>query len=175
MEDESANEMDSNHPLPSHHHHHHHMEPMLNDSRKRTNHQTGNYHTTLGMVDSLAQQQNFVPGKSSTKKNIQGHHSCSICLLFVVHGATVIDASSSPSPPSTYSPQSSPSESRHSPNASGKHSSTKYSNSGTSASSHGASHHNDLSGTASASNRLNGNGLVFANEFVCVCHFQGQF
>ena len=64
MEDESANEMDSNHPLPSHHHHHpHHMDPMLNDSRKRTNHQPGNYHTPMGMVDSLAQQQNFVPGK----------------------------------------------------------------------------------------------------------------
>jgi len=33
MEDESANEMDSNTPTPSHHH----IEPTLNDSRKRTN------------------------------------------------------------------------------------------------------------------------------------------
>ena len=87
--------------------------------------------------------------------------------LFVVHGATVIDASSSPSPPSTYSPLSSPSESRTSPNASGKHSSTKFSNSGISASSHGTSHHNDLTGTASASNRLNGTRIIR----VCVFHF----
>lgn len=33
MEDESANEMDSNHPLPSHHH----LESNINDARKRTN------------------------------------------------------------------------------------------------------------------------------------------
>ena len=62
MEDESANEMDSNHPLPSHHH----LDPMLNDSRKRTNHQTGGYHSSLVMVDDIAQQsaqqQNFLSG-----------------------------------------------------------------------------------------------------------------
>ena len=71
MEDESANEMDSNHPLPSHHHHqqhhHHHLDPMLNDSRKRTNHQAGNYHAPLPMVDTLAQQPNFVPGRSKSE------------------------------------------------------------------------------------------------------------
>ncbi len=72
----------------------------------------------------------------------------------LVHGTTGIDASSSPSPPSTYSPQSSPSESRTSPNVSTKQQSTKFSNSGTSltASSHGTSHHNDLPG---GTNRLN--------------------
>jgi hypothetical protein len=63
MEDESANEMDSNHPLPSHHHH---LEPVLNDSRKRTNHQTGNYHSSLGMIDGIGQQtgqqSNFLSG-----------------------------------------------------------------------------------------------------------------
>jgi hypothetical protein len=63
MEDESANEMDSNHPLPSHSHH---LEPPLNDSRKRTNHQTGNYHPSLTMNDEIgqqtAQQQNFLSG-----------------------------------------------------------------------------------------------------------------
>ncbi len=66
MEDESANETDSNHPLPSHHH----LEPILNESRKRTNHQTGNYHSSLVMVDGIAQQtgqqqqqqQNFLSG-----------------------------------------------------------------------------------------------------------------
>ena len=62
MEDESANEMDSNQPLPSHHH----LEPMVNESRKRTNHQTGNYHSSLAMVDGMGQptgaQQNFLAG-----------------------------------------------------------------------------------------------------------------
>jgi hypothetical protein len=63
MEDESANEMDSNHPPPSHHH----LDPILNDSRKRTNHQTENYHTSLRMADGIAQQtvqqqQNFLSG-----------------------------------------------------------------------------------------------------------------
>ncbi len=73
----------------------------------------------------------------------------------LVHGTTGIDASSSPSPQSTYSPQSSPSESRTSPNASAKQQSTKFSNSGPSASSHATSHHNDLTG-GGGTNRLNG-------------------
>jgi hypothetical protein len=39
MEDESATEMDSNHPPPSHHqtHRQHHLDIPLNDSKKRTN------------------------------------------------------------------------------------------------------------------------------------------
>ena len=39
MEDESATEMDSNHPLPAHHqtHHQHHLDMTLNESKKRTN------------------------------------------------------------------------------------------------------------------------------------------
>jgi len=131
MEDESANEMDSNHPHSSHHH----LEPILNDSRKRTNHQTGGYHPSLTMADDIAQQ-------SGQQQN-----------FLSVHGTTGIDASSSPSPPSTYSPQSSPSESRTSPNASAKQQSSKFSTNGTSASAHGASHHNDLPG--GAANRLN--------------------
>lgn len=62
MDDESGNEMDSNHPLSSHHH----LEPTINDSRKRPNHQTGNYHPGLSMPDGLGQptgqQQNFLSG-----------------------------------------------------------------------------------------------------------------
>jgi len=90
-------------------------------------------------------------------------------LLIIVHGTAGIDASSSPSPQSTYSPQSSPSESRTSPNVLSKQQSTsnlnnKFSmntNSGTlltSASSHVTSHHNDLTGGGGggATNRLNG-------------------
>ncbi len=86
----------------------------------------------------------------------------------IVHGTVGIDASSSPSPQSTYSPQSSPSESRTSPSVASKQQSTsnlnnKFSmntNSGTaltSASSHVTSHHNDLTGGGGgATNRLNG-------------------
>ncbi len=39
MEDESATEMDSNHPIQSHQqtHHQHHLDITLNDSKKRTN------------------------------------------------------------------------------------------------------------------------------------------
>jgi hypothetical protein len=39
MEDESATEMDSNHPISSHHqtHHQHHLDITLNDSKKRPN------------------------------------------------------------------------------------------------------------------------------------------
>lgn len=39
MEDESANEMDSNQPISSHHstHHQHHLDIPLNDSKKRSN------------------------------------------------------------------------------------------------------------------------------------------
>jgi hypothetical protein len=86
----------------------------------------------------------------------------------IVHGTGGIDASSSPSPQSTYSPQSSPSESRTSPNVASKqqsssnlnHKFSMNSNSGTSltsASSHVTSHHNDLTGGGSgATNRLNG-------------------
>lgn len=39
MEDDSGNEMDSNHPIPSHHqtHHQHHLDMTLNDSKKRPN------------------------------------------------------------------------------------------------------------------------------------------
>ncbi len=91
-------------------------------------------------------------------------------LLNIVHGTPGIDASSSPSPQSTYSPQSSPSESRTSPSAASKQQSAanlnnKFSmntNSGTtltSASSHVTSHHNDLTG-GGASNRLNGKVIV---------------
>jgi len=62
MDDESGNEMDSNHPLSSHHH----IEPPINDSRKRPNHQTGNYHPNLSMNDGIGQQttqqQNFLTG-----------------------------------------------------------------------------------------------------------------
>ncbi|CAF2511227.1 unnamed protein product [Rotaria sp. Silwood2] len=146
MEDESANEMDSNHQLPSHHH----LDPTINDSRKRTNQsqQAGNYHPSLSMVNGIGQQttqqQNFLS----------------------VHGTTGIDASSSPSPQSTYSPPSSPSESRTSPNSSSKQQSTSNinnkfsinSNSGTpliAASSHVTSHHNDLTGGGGANNRIN--------------------
>lgn len=35
MDDDSATEMDSNHPLPAHHQHH--LDVNLNDSKKRTN------------------------------------------------------------------------------------------------------------------------------------------
>jgi hypothetical protein len=72
MDDESGNEMDSNHPLPSHHH----IEPTLNDSRKRPNNQTGNYHPVLSMTDGIGQQttqqqqqqqQNFLTGFFSSK------------------------------------------------------------------------------------------------------------
>jgi len=84
--------------------------------------------------------------------------------LNLVHGTTGIDASSSPSPQSTYSPQSSPSESRTSPNVSAKQQSTSTinnkfsmnSNSGTPLTSHVTSHHNDLTGGGGATNRLNG-------------------
>lgn len=39
MEDESATEMDSNHPVPQHHqsHHQHPLDVNINDSKKRTN------------------------------------------------------------------------------------------------------------------------------------------
>jgi hypothetical protein len=86
----------------------------------------------------------------------------------LVHGTGGIDASSSPSPQSTYSAQSSPSESRTSPNVASKQQSTSNlnnkfsinSNSGTpltSASSHVTSHHNDLTGGGGgATTRLNG-------------------
>ncbi len=54
--------MDSNHPLSSHHH----LETTLNDSRKRPNHQTTNYHPNLSIPDGMgqqtAQQQNFLSG-----------------------------------------------------------------------------------------------------------------
>ena len=85
-------------------------------------------------------------------------------LLFhkIVHGATGIDASSSPSPQSTYSAQSSPSESRTSPNVGAKQQANKFSintSSGTpmtSASAHITSHHNDLTvGGNTATNRFN--------------------
>lgn len=49
MEDESANEMDSNHPLPSHHqaHHLHHLDMSLNDSKKRSNSENHVIHQIL--------------------------------------------------------------------------------------------------------------------------------
>ncbi|CAF0755781.1 unnamed protein product [Adineta steineri] len=150
MEDESATEMDSNHPLPSHHqtHHQHHLDIQLNDSKKRTNndiqsHQVGNYHTTLSMVNGINQQ---TPQQQS---------------YLLVHGTPGVDASSSPSPQSTYSPQSSPSESRTSPSVTNKQQqqqssssslNNKFSmnpNSGatlSSASSRVTSHHNDSTG-----------------------------
>ncbi|CAF0877398.1 unnamed protein product [Adineta ricciae] len=138
MEDESANEMDSNHPIPSHHHH----EPNINDSRKRSNqsHQTSNYPPSLPMVNGA--------GQPSGQPN-----------FLAVHGTTGIDASSSPSPQSTYSPQSSPSESRTSPSTKQQSTSNlnnKFSmntNSGPPLSL-GPSHHNDLSSGGAAS-RLN--------------------
>ena len=39
MEEDSANEMDSNQPISSHHptHHQHHLDLPLNDSKKRSN------------------------------------------------------------------------------------------------------------------------------------------
>lgn len=131
MDDESGNEMDSNHPIPSHHH----LDPILNESRKRPNHSTANYHPSLAMVDALGQSTGVQPNYLS------------------VHGTTTttaLDASSSPSPQSTYSPQSSPSESRTSPNASAKQQSNKYSNSASSGSAH-----LDLS-TVGGTNRHNG-------------------
>lgn len=112
MDDESGNEMDSNHPISSHHH----LDPILNESRKRPNHSTANYHPSLTMIDALGSSAGAQPNFLS------------------VHGTntntttTTIDASSSPSPQSTYSQQSSPSESRTSPNASTKQQSSKYSN-----------------------------------------------
>jgi hypothetical protein len=102
-------------------------------------------------------------------------------LLNIVHGTPGIDVSSSPSPQSTYSPQSSPSESRTSPSVASKQQSTsnlnnKFSmstNSGTaltSASSHVTSHHNDLTG-GGASNRLNGKiqQLFFFSKSIYLC------
>ncbi|CAF2971892.1 unnamed protein product [Rotaria sp. Silwood2] len=156
MEDESATEMDSNHPLPSHHqtNHQHHLDVTINDSKKRTSnhnqsHQASNYRPSLSMINGINQQ-------TPQKQN-----------FLSVHGTPGIDASSSPSPQSTYSPQSSPSESRTSPSVASKQQSTsnlnnKFSmntNSGTtltSTSSHITSHHNDLTGAGGGmSNRLN--------------------
>ncbi|UJR37851.1 hypothetical protein I4U23_030541 [Adineta vaga] len=153
MEDESANEMDSNHPLPSHHqtHHSHHLDMSLNDSKKRSNnenhsHPPGNYHPTLSMANGISHQ-------SSQQPN-----------FLTVHSTPGIDASSSPSPQSTYSPQSSPSESRTSPNTTAKQQSisnlnNKFAmntNSGTT-SSRITSHHNDLTGGGGGTtNRLSG-------------------
>ncbi len=89
-----------------------------------------------------------------------------------VHATTGIDASSSPSPPSTYSPQSSPSESRTSPNAAAKQQSTKFSNSGSTAS----SHHNDLpGGGGGGTNRLNGKFLSLSNQNETICFFSADF
>ncbi len=88
------------------------------------------------------------------------------CLLNIVHGTAGIDASSSPSPQSTYSPQSSPSESHTSPSVTLKQQSSsnlnnKFSMSGnggtpslTSTSSRVTSHHNDM--TSGVTNRLTG-------------------
>ncbi|UJR08407.1 hypothetical protein I4U23_012677 [Adineta vaga] len=160
MEDESANEMDSNHPISSHHHH----EPNINDSRKRSNqsHQTGNYHSSIPMGNGSGQPSGQQPNFLS------------------VHGTTGIDASSSPSPPSTYSPQSSPSESRTSPSAK-QQSTSNLNNKFSMNSNSGASltlipsHHNDLT-SGGVTNRLNtdftlntsggGAGNVESNNFL---------
>ena len=92
----------------------------------------------------------------------------------IVHGTPGVDVSSSPSPPSTYSPQSSPSESRTSPSTASKQQSTSNLNNkftmNTSSGSvlntnaaHATSHHNDLpSSGGGGSNRSNGR---FANLF----------
>jgi len=143
MDDDSATEMDNNHPLSGHHqtHHPHHLDvSSLNDAKKRPNnhhqsHQTTNFHPSLSMINGLnpsaVQAQNFLS----------------------VHGTPAIDASSSPSPQSTYSPQSSPSESRTSPNVASKQQSTSNMNNKFSmtnpsgASTHISSHHNDLTGS----------------------------
>lgn len=85
-----------------------------------------------------------------------------------MHGKHGVDASSSPSPQSTYSPQSSPGESRTSPNVASKQQSastlnnkfsmsTNASTSLTLNSSHVTSHHNDpTGGNGAMTNRLNG-------------------
>ncbi|CAF1503785.1 unnamed protein product [Rotaria magnacalcarata] len=171
MEDESATEMDSNHPIPSHHqtNHQHPIDATINDSKKRTNNhsQASNYLSSLAMINGITQQN---PQKQK---------------FLSVHGTPGIDASSSPSPQSTYSPQSSPSESRTSPSGTSKQQSTSNLNNKfamsanvatalASASSHVTSHHNDLTGgSGSMTNRLNadfslntatGNGNVSIGE-----------
>ena len=88
--------------------------------------------------------------------------------IYSVHGTPTIDVSSSPSPQSTYSPQSSPSESRTSPKVTSKIRSNSnlndqfsmINNSRTtlsSTSAHVVSHHNDLPGIGGGiANSLNG-------------------
>lgn len=122
--------MDSNHPISSHHH----LDPILNESRKRPNHSTANYHPSLTMIDGLG------PSTAGQPNFLSVHGTAT--------NTTTIDASSSPSPQSTYSQQSSPSESRTSPNASTKQQSSKYSNNNATL----GSAHLDLGGT----NRHNG-------------------
>ena len=103
-----------------------------------------------GLNPSAAQPQNFLSGLSE-------HQSIPFVIYtntFLVHGTPAIDASSSPSPQSTYSPQSSPSESRTSPNVASKQQSTSNMNNKfpmtnpTGTSTHAPSHHNDLTGSA---------------------------
>ncbi len=97
------------------------------------------------------------------------------CLLNIVHGTAGIDASSSPSPQSTYSPQSSPSESHTSPSVTLKQQSSsnlnnKFSMSGnsgtplTSTSSRVTSHHNDMT-AGGVTNRLTGKFQISRSMF----------
>lgn len=149
MDDESGNEMDSNHPIPSQQQQqqqHHHLDPILNESRKRP----ANYHPSLAMLDGLGQSTSIPPNFLSVHGTIATPPTAT---------SAPLDGSSSPSPQSTYSPQSSPSESRTSPNTSAKQQqqSNKYSTSTTST----GSTHLDLS-----SNRLNCKLLFTINELV---------
>jgi len=146
MDDESGNEMDSNHPISSHHH----LDPILNESRKRPNHSTANYHPSLTMIDGLG------PSTAGQPNFLSVHGTAT--------NTTTIDASSSPSPQSTYSQQSSPSESRTSPNTSTKQQSSKYSNNNATL----GSAHLDLGGTNrhNADFSLNPSGGGDANTFL---------
>lgn len=189
--------MDSNQPISSHHptHHQHHLDIPLNDSKKRSNnhnpvddcrnnilfiipHLFSRRFRLVIIIHRYQWSMNWINRILNNKIIYQV--CCSICsrknilsetFFNKVHGTGGIDASSSPSPQSTYSAQSSPSESRTSPNAalkqqqqqSATNSSNKFSinsnsrTSLTSPSSHLTSHHNDLTaGTGGATNRLNG-------------------
>lgn len=121
-----------------------------------------------GLNPSVAQSQNFLSGL------FDQFFSRSDSLLFIrtslVHGTPAIDASLSPSPQSTYSPQSSPSESRTSPNVASKQQSTSNMNNKfpmtnpTGTSTHVPSHHNDLTGNAGGGGGSASGGSAIGNR-----------
>jgi hypothetical protein len=112
------------------------------------------------MINAIGQQppihaQNFLTGCHSNRERERERERIR---LLLVHGPSGVDASSSPSPQSTYSPQSSPGESRASPNVSSKQSSAtaKFSSNGMSLPGALSSHHSDVA-ASSTNTRHNGN------------------